>query len=195
VLLSLGCSQNPPATVQPPSPASASGVQALIEMAQKDLARRLSVSVTQISLVEATEVEWSDSSLDCPIEACGQDVALVDGPGITTLGIRILKTWHHSRSFLEYSNGLVSVGSGRHRNSINLTYSGEVAVIGENPKLVFNRYGDQHFLSEFSTGSSYATRRFPVSRLEKEYLRGLANQTAGSAMKRDVVVLAAALSR
>ena len=44
----------------------ASGLENLIEKAKEDLAQRLAISVTQISLVEATEVEWSDSSLDCP---------------------------------------------------------------------------------------------------------------------------------
>ena len=48
-----------------PSP-TASGLQNLIEKAKGDLAQRLSISADQISFVEAGEVEWSDSSLDCP---------------------------------------------------------------------------------------------------------------------------------
>ena len=44
----------------------ASGPENLIEKAKEDLAQRLAVPITQISLVEATEVEWSDSSLGCP---------------------------------------------------------------------------------------------------------------------------------
>ena len=43
-----------------------SNLQQLIEKAKEDLTQRLSVSVTQINLVEATEVVWSDSSLGCP---------------------------------------------------------------------------------------------------------------------------------
>jgi hypothetical protein len=43
-----------------------SGLESLIEKAKEDLAQRLSISVTQVSLVESIEVEWSDSSLDCP---------------------------------------------------------------------------------------------------------------------------------
>lgn len=42
------------------------GLEYLIEIAKEDLAQRLSMSVTQINLVETAEVEWSDSSLDCP---------------------------------------------------------------------------------------------------------------------------------
>jgi hypothetical protein len=48
-----------------PTPADA-GLQTLIENAKADLAQRLSISITQINLVEATETEWSDSSLGCP---------------------------------------------------------------------------------------------------------------------------------
>lgn len=54
-----------PMTPATPTPA-ASGQEKIIELAKEDLAQRLSISTDQISLVEATEVEWSDSSLDCP---------------------------------------------------------------------------------------------------------------------------------
>jgi hypothetical protein len=49
-----------------PSTPSSPSLQNLIEKAKEDLAKRLSISAEQIRLVEATEVEWSDSSLDCP---------------------------------------------------------------------------------------------------------------------------------
>ena len=52
--------------VQPLPTSSKPGLQVLIEKTQEDLAQRLSVPITQITLDEATEVEWSDSSLDCP---------------------------------------------------------------------------------------------------------------------------------
>ena len=48
-----------------PSPSSA-GLQLLIENTMQDLADRLTIPADQIVLVETTEVEWSDSSLDCP---------------------------------------------------------------------------------------------------------------------------------
>ena len=47
------------------TPAS-SGPENLIGMVKADLAQRLSVSAEQINVVESVEVEWSDSSLDCP---------------------------------------------------------------------------------------------------------------------------------
>ncbi len=43
-----------------------SGMQSLIEQAMQDLAERLSVSESQITLVEAREVVWPDASLGCP---------------------------------------------------------------------------------------------------------------------------------
>ena len=65
-----------------PAPADA-GLQSLIETAKEDLAQRLSISVTLISLVEAMEVEWSDSSLDCPQP--GMDYLQVLTPGYRIL--------------------------------------------------------------------------------------------------------------
>ena len=50
----------------PAIPSPASGLENLVQGAKADLAQRLSISTDQISLVEATEMEWSDSSLDCP---------------------------------------------------------------------------------------------------------------------------------
>ncbi len=48
-----------------PTPAD-SRLQVLIEKAKGDLAHRLSISVTQISLIEAAGVIWPDTSLGCP---------------------------------------------------------------------------------------------------------------------------------
>lgn len=48
-----------------PTP-SASGLEGLIEKAKEDLAQRLSVPISDISLVDAKEVFWSDGSLGCP---------------------------------------------------------------------------------------------------------------------------------
>jgi hypothetical protein len=66
-----------PSTVSPPegnsphmTPTSStpadSALQALIEKAKEDLAQRINVSTNEIRVVDATEVEWSDSSLGCP---------------------------------------------------------------------------------------------------------------------------------
>ena len=51
---------------QPAQPTPSFGMQFLIEKAIEDLAQRLSIEMTQISLIEAKEVVWPDSSLGCP---------------------------------------------------------------------------------------------------------------------------------
>jgi len=52
----------PPTISSPADP----GLQGLIEQAKGDLAQRLSIPTTQISLVEAKNVVWPDASLGCP---------------------------------------------------------------------------------------------------------------------------------
>ena len=51
-----------------PTPAfpTAPNLQSLIEKAKEDLAQRLSISITQINVVDAKDVTWSNSSLGCP---------------------------------------------------------------------------------------------------------------------------------
>jgi hypothetical protein len=60
------------------TPADA-GLQGLIDKATADLAQRLSVSATEIILIEATSVVWPDASLGCPQE--GMAYAQVLTPG------------------------------------------------------------------------------------------------------------------
>jgi hypothetical protein len=69
-----------PATSQTPG---TSGLEGLIEQARNDLSQRLSISSGQIKLVEATEVEWPDSSLGCPQE--GMSYLQVITPGYRIL--------------------------------------------------------------------------------------------------------------
>ena len=49
-----------------PSAPSTDGIQSLIENAKSDLAQRLSISKTQIDLVNVVDVIWPDTSLGCP---------------------------------------------------------------------------------------------------------------------------------
>ena len=63
-------------SIRPPTD---SGMQSLVEKAKDDLAKRLSISVTQIRLVEAKEVVWPDSSLGCPQEGMMYAQVLTDG--------------------------------------------------------------------------------------------------------------------
>lgn len=50
----------------PVTPTLIPGMQALVTKARQDLAQRLSISDSQIMLIEAQEVVWPDSSLGCP---------------------------------------------------------------------------------------------------------------------------------
>jgi hypothetical protein len=61
-----------------PTPADP-GLRNLIEMIKTDLANRLAISMDEVVLVEYMEVEWSDSSLDCPQP--GMDYLQVITPG------------------------------------------------------------------------------------------------------------------
>lgn len=56
---------NDAVTENTPSPI-APGSQTLIDRIKQDLAGRLAIPVEDIDLLEMSEVEWSDSSLDCP---------------------------------------------------------------------------------------------------------------------------------
>jgi hypothetical protein len=60
------------------TPADAS-LQNLIETIKTDLANRQAVSVDEITLIETMEMEWSDSSLDCPQP--GMEYLQVTTPG------------------------------------------------------------------------------------------------------------------
>ena len=60
-----------------------SNLQKLVDMTKEDLAQRLSLSVTQITLIAITEAEWSDSSLGCPQP--GMDYLQVITPGYLIL--------------------------------------------------------------------------------------------------------------
>lgn len=51
--------------ITPTTPAD-SGLQNLIERAKEDLAKRLNIVLTQISLIDAKAVVWPDASLGCP---------------------------------------------------------------------------------------------------------------------------------
>jgi hypothetical protein len=51
----------------------------LIEKAKEDLAHRLSISATQINLLEAREVVWPDASLGCPQPGMAYAQVQVDG--------------------------------------------------------------------------------------------------------------------
>lgn len=78
------------------STATSSGLEGLIEMAKENLAQRLSIPTSDISLVEAKGVTWSDGSLGCP--QAGMAYAQVLTPGY------LIKLKYDGRDF-EYHAG------------------------------------------------------------------------------------------
>jgi hypothetical protein len=77
IIFSVGCQANPAVPVLPTQGATlpmtpsistpgTSALESLIKKASEDLAQRLSISLTQVTLVEAKAVVWPDSSMGCP---------------------------------------------------------------------------------------------------------------------------------
>jgi hypothetical protein len=62
--------------ITPPFDAS---VQALVDQAKADLAKRLSVSADQIEVQDVSTVTWPDGSLGCPKPGMAYTQVLVDG--------------------------------------------------------------------------------------------------------------------
>jgi hypothetical protein len=56
----------PPASGTPPAAAGQAVDPAMIDLAKKDLAQRLSVAADQITVVSSAYMDWPDSSLGCP---------------------------------------------------------------------------------------------------------------------------------
>ena len=56
-----------------------------------------------------------------------------------------------------------------------LTGTAQAGKISDVGKLVFNRYGDQYFLSKIWAASSYTGRQLPKSRLEREVAQRLSD--------------------
>jgi hypothetical protein len=76
IVFSAGCQANPAvpatatqggATMTPSlSTPNTSALEGLVKKATEDLAQRLSIPLTQITLVEARSVVWPDASIGCP---------------------------------------------------------------------------------------------------------------------------------
>lgn len=56
-----------------------SNLKSLIEKASEDLAQRLTVSTSQISVISASEVVWPDGSLGCPQKGMAYIQVLIPG--------------------------------------------------------------------------------------------------------------------
>lgn len=74
----------------------APGLEGLIDRAKADLAQRLTVSASEITLVDAQSVTWPDSSLGCPQE--GMAYAQVLTPGYLILLVHGSNTFEYHAS-------------------------------------------------------------------------------------------------
>ena len=84
-------------------------LQGLIQKTKEDLAQQLSISTAQISLVEATEVEWSDSSLGCPQPDMAYLEVITPGYRILLQADTMLYEYHSNRdAYFVYCENLVS---------------------------------------------------------------------------------------
>jgi hypothetical protein len=94
-----------PMTPSIPTP-SGDVIQSLVDKAKNDLSQRLSLSVTQINLVEVSEVEWSDSSLDCPEPGISYMQVITPGYRILLEGNGTTYEYHSNRdTYLVYCEG------------------------------------------------------------------------------------------
>jgi len=82
----------------PTLPAGSTGMESLIEQAKNDLAGRLSISTTEISLVEVREVVWPDSSLGCPQPGMEYLQVPEDGALILLKAQEVLYEYHNGGS-------------------------------------------------------------------------------------------------
>lgn len=64
------------------SPAVSDALQPLVEQAAADLAQRLGVERSAITVVSAQEVEWPDGSLGCPQPGMMYTQVMTDGTRI-----------------------------------------------------------------------------------------------------------------
>ena len=78
-------------------PPSSSGMESAIQKAKEDLAQRLSIEISQINLVEAREVVWSNASLGCPQPGMAYAEMLTPGFLILLEGNSIKYEYHASR--------------------------------------------------------------------------------------------------
>jgi hypothetical protein len=83
--------------IQPLPTVSDPSLQSLIEKAKEDLAPRLSLSVTQINLIEAKAVTWPDSSLGCPQPGMAYTQILTPGYLILLEAGRKVHEYHANR--------------------------------------------------------------------------------------------------
>jgi hypothetical protein len=90
------------------TPPEEPGLQALITNVKTDLAGRLSIPLEEITLIEFTAVEWSDSSMDCPEPGMSYLQVITPGYRIILQANNNSYEYHSNRdSYFVYCEGRV----------------------------------------------------------------------------------------
>ncbi|MCL4263290.1 MAG: hypothetical protein KJ069_08745 [Anaerolineae bacterium] len=77
-----------------PAPGIPDPLVALVSQVSQDLAQRLTIDVSQVTLVEAIAVDWSDSSLGCPQPGMSYLMVITPGYQITLVAQGEEYTYH-----------------------------------------------------------------------------------------------------
>lgn len=85
-----------------PAPGLPNPLTALVNQVSQDLAQRLKIDISEVILVEAFAVDWSDGSLGCPQPGMGYLTVITPGYQITLLAQGEVYTYHtdQRRSFV-----------------------------------------------------------------------------------------------
>lgn len=93
-----------PSMIPPEEP----GLQELITNVKADLAGRLSLPMEEITLAEVIDVEWADSSLDCPEPGMSYLQVITPGYRIVLQANGSAYEYHSNRdSYFVYCEGRV----------------------------------------------------------------------------------------
>ncbi len=121
-------------------------------------------------------------ALALPLAAQSNKTYLADIPFDFTMGRAALPAGHYEIQ-VEPAQSLVTLmGSDRHRSVVLSLPEAAYEPGSQQPKLTFNRYGDQYFLSQIRTTDS--ARMIPLTQTEREL------QKSAAASGRNRIVLA-----
>jgi hypothetical protein len=93
----LWCEEKKSAMKVPPTPDTEPDLAKFADLVREDLAKRLSIPVAEIRVLEARQVVWPDASLGCPLPGMAYAQVLQDGL-LIRLGVGEQMYFYHSGS-------------------------------------------------------------------------------------------------
>jgi hypothetical protein len=91
-------------------------------------------------------------------------------------------------TFYENANGLIRIQNTQGDAYVYATNPGTTARVDGQAKFIFHRYDEQYFLSEVFNGTEDSSRKFAVSKLEKDLIGAASQAVAENSQPRDVVI-------